>query len=207
MDRKTPVHIEEITPNDLKQIVELHMTTMPSLLTDLGRQFVYRFYHLALSDPNTIALGARDDSGLLIGWAFGHTSPQLLNSRLSTPWTWFLPQISKVAVFRPWVFFQLIRSVLHSQNAPDLPRGGVELVYIGVASAARGSGVGSSLLNAFTDTTRRRGLSEIFLSVEVQNNAAITAYSANGFTIVSTYHEGSYQRHRMLKQIPTSPNS
>ena len=53
---------------------------------------------------------------------------------------------------------------------------------------AQGQGLGASLLAAFTELARQRGISRAFLQVEADNAPALALYRRFGFTTVWTYH-------------------
>ena len=53
---------------------------------------------------------------------------------------------------------------------------------------AQGQGLGSSLLAAFTNLARQRGITRAFLQVEADNAPALALYRRFGFTTVWTYH-------------------
>jgi len=56
-----------------------------------------------------------------------------------------------------------------------------EILTVGVVPAARRHGVGSMLVAALLADAARRGATEIFLEVRVDNDAARSLYLANGF--------------------------
>jgi len=61
------------------------------------------------------------------------------------------------------------------------------LGQLGVAPGARGRGVGSLLLAAFTDRARAAGFDRVGLAVDVQNTSdALTLYQRAGFTTTAT---------------------
>jgi ribosomal protein S18 acetylase RimI-like enzyme len=144
-----------------------------------------------------IGLCAVSRSGAILGWAMGSPYPDRINARLRSPLAWFLLQILRVTLTRPFVLWQLLSSVFSASSQPALKRGAIELTYIGVATDQRGKGLGKTLLSAFIDASRAHGYRSIVLSVEKENVLAISLYENTGFKIVNTFSEGRYQRHRM----------
>lgn len=199
-ERKT-IQFSIANDRDLDAVIDLHMNSMSALLTDLGRSFVRRYYEVALADPASILMCARDLSGEIVGWAMASPDPRGLSNQMSFPRAWFVAQIAKLVMCRPGVFMQLVRSVVISQRDMQLPERSIELVYIGVSALARGKGVGGGLLAAILRVSSERGFSKLLLSVEVENQSAVALYRACGFDIESTYVEGRYHRHRMSKQL------
>jgi ribosomal protein S18 acetylase RimI-like enzyme len=209
----------EITPlfhlpaSLLPALADLHLATMPTLLTDLGKPFVLRYYQLAQTDPSILAFCALSqlldpespipDNQLpitnyeLLAYCLGSPSPSTLTARLRTPLPWFATQILRLAFTRPAVLLQLAQSILSASEANTLQPGQIELTYIGVAPQARGQGLGKTILTAFVDAARIAGYKSVALSVETDNPAAIGLYTKFGFTITQTFTEGRYHRHRM----------
>jgi ribosomal protein S18 acetylase RimI-like enzyme len=107
----------------------------------------------------------------------------------------------RLAFTQPAVLWQLAQSVFSSPDENTLAPGQLELTYIGVAPAARGQGLGKTLLTAFVEAARSAGYKSIVLSVETDNPAAIALYTKFGFTITKSFSEGMYHRHRMEYEI------
>lgn len=204
--------LSHLPPASLPALADLHAATMPTLLTDLGRAVVLRYYQIAQTDPFVIALCVLEAPQPVtetpistpqspIAYCVGSPNPSALNARLRAPLPWFAGQLLKLAFIRPGVLVQLAQSVLTASPANDLRPGQIELTYIGVAPQARGQGLGKTILSAFVDAARAAGYTSIALSVETDNPAAIALYTKFGFTISQTFREGRYHRHRMEYQI------
>ena len=191
----------------LPALADLHCATMPTLLTDLGKPFVLRYYHLAQADPSVVALCALKSISTspelqitnyeLLAYCLGSPNPSALNAQLRSPLPWFAGRMLKIAFTRPGVLFQLAQSILSASAANTLQPGQIELTYIGVAPQARGQGIGKTLLAAFVESARSAGYASVALSVETDNPAALALYTKFGFTITQTFTEGRYHRHRM----------
>ena len=157
---------------------------------------VLHYYQVARSDPSVVGMCSINSSSEILGWAIGSPHPDKINSRLRTPFRWFVLQMLRVIITRPLVLRQLISSVLSSSDE-EMKSGAIELTYIGVASNHRGQGLGNELLSAFIEACRANGYSDVVLSVEKENESAIALYAKAGFKTIRTYAEGHYQRHRM----------
>ncbi len=189
----------------LPALADLHCATMPTLLTDLGQPFVLRYYQLAQTDPSVIAfclLSSAPESRITnyqlpIAYCLGSPNPSVLTARLRSPLPWFAGQMLRLALTRPRILLQLAQSVFSASAANSLQPGQIELTYIGVASQARGQGLGKSILTAFVDAARAAGYASVALSVETDNPSAIALYTKFGFTITQTFTEGRYHRYRM----------
>jgi ribosomal protein S18 acetylase RimI-like enzyme len=186
---------------------------MPTLLADLGQPFVLRYYELAQKDSSVIALCVVCDPiphsqfpSSILGYALGSPDPSSLNAQLRQPLTWFASHMLRLAFTRPTVLWQLAQSVFSASAENTLVSGQLELTYIGVAPEARGQGLGKTLLGAFVDAARNAGYKSVVLSVETDNPAAIALYTKFGFTIIKTFTEGRYHRHRMEYEISKQVN-
>jgi ribosomal protein S18 acetylase RimI-like enzyme len=193
----TLIRLSQLDDEGIKHLAALHHSVMHTLLSDLGLPVVLRYYQVAHDDSSVIGFCAVSPSGEMLGWVLGSPHPDRINSRLRTPFVWFLSQMIRLAFTRPLVVWQLVSSVLSSSSNPEMESGAMELTYIGVASHQRGKGLGKELLNAFIKASRSRNYHSVVLSVEMENAPAIAVYEKAGFKILQTFSEGRYKRHRM----------
>ena len=191
------VEFSQLDTDGMNRLAALHHSVMHTLLSDLGLPMVLRYYQVAQSDPSVIGLCAVSTSGEMLAWALGSSHPDLINSRLRTPFTWFLFQLLRLTLTRPLVLWQLISSVLSSSKRSPTESGAIELTYIGVASNQRKKGLGRKLLDAFIEASRSSGYHSVVLSVEMENAPAIALYEKAGFKIIQSFSEGRYKRHRL----------
>jgi ribosomal protein S18 acetylase RimI-like enzyme len=195
LDEYRFARIAELDDDGLRQLANLHHSVMHTLLSDLGSQFVLKYYQVARSDLSVAGMCALDASSNIVGWAIGSPSPAAINAKLRSPLPWFLNQMMRVAVARPRVLMQLISSIFSS--SAQMEAGAMELTYIGVASSQQGKGLGRALLNKFIEECRLKGYHSVVLSVQDENTAAVALYEKSGFHITRSFAEGRYQRHRM----------
>jgi len=191
------IELANLSTDEIKRLAVLHHSVMHTLLSDLGLPMVQRYYQSAQTDPDVIGLSAISERGDMLGWAMGSPHPDKINAALRSPFAWFLIQMSRVALTRPLVAWQLMSTVLSSSSQAALKTGEIELTYIGVSSTQRGKGVGKKLLHAFIEASRSHGYHSVILSVETDNAPAISLYQKEGFKVTRTFSEGHYQRHRM----------
>lgn len=187
----------------LPALADLHMQVMPTLLADLGREVVLRYFEMAAGDPGVIGFVVTDtqQSPIILGYVIGSPDPSALNGKLRQPLGWFLGRVAQAAFRRPAIFFQLAQSALASPAANQMQAGELELTYLGVHPAARGRGLGGQLIQAFAEAARRGGYTSLVLSVETDNPSALALYQKHGFTIRETFQEGAYHRHRMTCRL------
>lgn len=195
MDAFRFVHISALDEHELKRLAALHQSVMHTLLSGLGLPIVTKYYQVARSDLSVIGICAVNSLNEIVGWAVGSPDPVAINEKLRRPGIWFLLQMLRVAVTRPLVFSQLVTSVF-SFSAP-MEYNAIELTYIGVDASAQGKGLGRALLDRFVEESRTRGYHSVVLSVEVENQPAISLYEKSGFKVSRSFSEGRYKRHRM----------
>jgi ribosomal protein S18 acetylase RimI-like enzyme len=191
------VELAKLSDDEIKRLAVLHHSVMHTLLSNLGLPIIQRYYQIAQMDSKVIGLCALSGTDDLLGWAMGSPHPDKINAALRSPLAWFLLQMSRVALIRPPVLWQLISTVLSGSSQAALRTGEIELTYIGVSSVERGKRVGRKLLHAFIEASRSHGYQSVVLSVETDNSPAISLYEKEGFKVIRTFSEGHYQRHRM----------
>lgn len=186
-----------LNDDELMKLAALHRSVMETLLSDLGPAMVQKYYQAARVDPSVIGFCMVSASGEMLGWAMGSPHPEEINAKLRSPLGWFVAQMLRLAVTRPGVLWQLASTVLSSSDSDAMPKETIELTYIGVARDQRGKGIGAELLQAFIEACRAAKYHSVELSVEVENEPAVALYKKAGFTIIRTFSEGYFQRHRM----------
>jgi ribosomal protein S18 acetylase RimI-like enzyme len=186
----------ELKVDDLDDVARLHLSVLPSLLTDLGLPIIRQYYQIAKMDASVIGFWAVSSADELVGWVVGSPRPGTLNARLRQDIPWFAGQMFRLARTRPFVLWQLIRSVISASDQME-GAGAIELTYIGVARAARRIGAGRALLDAFVKAARQSGYRSIELSVEAENVEATELYTKAGFGVARAIREGRFRRLRM----------
>src|SRR5688500_18955260 len=131
------VALSQLKDDQLKQLAQLHHSVMHTLLADLGLPMVLRYYQIARSDNSVVGIYALNPSKKILGWAMGSPHPDRINSALRSPLFWFAFQMLRVLFTQPFVFWQLISSVLSPSTAMEMKNDAIELTYIGVAPDQR----------------------------------------------------------------------
>ena len=190
--------LSELDAAGLERLSALHTSVMQTLLSDLGLAMVRKYYEAAQADPWVLGLCSVTSSREIDGWVMGSPAPSALNAKLRQPLTWFAGQMIQLSLRRPGTMLELLRSLLSASDANQLSPRQIELTYIGVAPEAQGRGLGKALLKAFSQAAFQAGYVSIALSVETDNPAAIHLYGQHGYKITRTFHEGRFERHRMV---------
>lgn len=192
--------LDQLNDQQIDQICQIHQTAIPTLLAKLGKPFLYAYYQNAKKDPDVIAISAVDNNGRVLGWALGSYHPAKLIADLRGNKIWFAKNLTQALLKKPTLFFELLLSLREVPENQTSERQ-MELTYIATSPETRSKGIGSTLLARFLDRVQVFGASSIVLSVETDNPNAIQFYKKSGFSIISSFTEGIYHRHRMFLLI------
>ncbi len=189
--------LKKIDPGLLPRIAEIQLGDA-GLLSKLGYPFVLRYFEIAIKDNRAFGFYAQDnETGEIMGLSLASPEPSSLTSQLTQDRKWFITQILKVLFSRPLIFLQMIISSLTIRSQMENEANAIECVYFTVDPKFRGHHLGRTLQKALMDEGRKLGYKKIFASIETWNKASLAATLSNGFTIVKTYREGIYHRHRL----------
>ena len=180
--------IEKIEKPDKKlidQVVSIHIETFSGFfLTFMGRGFLRQLYTSYCNHPGSGLLVAYGEDGAPVGFlaysgALGQLYKYMIKTRL-IPFGWY----AAGAFFRkPTVFMRLVRAFLkpgESERSEEY----VELASIGVKPEAKGTGVGSGLIDALKARIDFEKYAYINLETDaVDNEGANRFYEKNGFTL------------------------
>ena len=192
--------LSELSSAGLEQLVHLHCSVLPTLLTDLGVPLVREYYRIVAADPSVVGFFAQADRPGVVGWAVGSPDPAAINAKLHSRPVWFALQMLRIALRKPRVLPQLVRSTLSASSQTETDSA-IELTYIGVALPFRGQGSGTVLLRKFLDASRAAGYLTAELSVEAGNADAVDLYTRSGFLATRSFREGRFERLRMERVL------
>ena len=188
-----PVHVDAVT--------RLHSKALRGLLSELGVPATRAYYTGCMRSPEAIGLVAVED-GAVRGFVLGAVDPQRLKREvlLRNP-VGTAGALAIAAITRPSSMVWLMRST----RGPDegtYDHRAAELIYLAVDVERRTSGLGKSLVDAFTRAMREAGVSSFQLSVDEDNHQAIRFYEAQRFEMIGRYREFGVL-HRRYKLVWT----
>ena len=193
--------LKTIDPNLLPKIAEIQLGDA-GLLSKLGYPFVLRYFEIAIKDNRAFGFYAQDNkTGEIMGLSLASPEPSSLTSQLTHDRKWFIAQILKISFSRPLIFLQMIISSITIKSQMENETDAVECVYFTVDPKFRGHHLGRTLQKALMDEGRKLGYKKILASIETWNKASLASTLSNGFTIVKTYREGIYHRHRLESRL------
>jgi ribosomal protein S18 acetylase RimI-like enzyme len=183
----------------VKDVARLHRQNLTGLLTNLGLSAIRAFYAGCVKTSSAIGFVYLED-GELLGFVLGSPRPDKLKMEaLRQNPVDTLVGMSVGIVRRPSSLVWLMKSF----GGPDegsFSASVPELTYLAVAGESRGAGIGSQLVDAFTDAMRHSGAVAYELSVDENNQQAISFYERLGFVLSSRYREfGVWHRRYRLE--------
>ena len=180
--------LKPLTKDHVNAVVRLHSTSLTGLLHDLGPGAISTFYLAAIKCDCAIAYVVQE-GGILKGFVFGCTRPrQLKQDILKNSFYKTLTSTVLGVLLRPSTLVSLWRSF---RGAGD--RGYdtqiAELTYLAVNEEHRTAGLGKLLVDGFGQALIECGVSAYELSVDGDNENAISFYDRLGFVPVGKYRE------------------
>ena len=195
------VNLQPLTLEDLRAVAVVHTAAFPeSVLTQLGKQMVARYYEWQLTGPHQVsAVGAWDQSqmlGFYVGGTFRGALEGFLRSNRSA--------LTLAVLRRPWLVVtnplfrerfllasriltkKLRRKRAHAKPKAAAPReSAFGILAIAVDPAFQGQGVGQALMAEAEQIARTREFPKMTLTVDVHNQQAIRFYERIGWEQVS----------------------
>lgn len=183
-----PVAVTPITAHHVPYLARIHLDAFPgSESTLLGRRYARAFVAWFAGRGDAIALVAVVGAAP-VGYVFG-AEPE----RLRQLYRSLLPVVLRCGLLRPWVVAHAEVRAMAVRRAHMLVGGSAAaadhtgprmvLKTIAVADEWRRGGIGTRLLEAFTDEARRRGMRTLTLSVLRGNPSARALYERHGWRV------------------------
>lgn len=182
------IQIRPMLVTDAKASAAVHMCTFQGFfLTFLGRRFLVTLYDGIVRDATGIAFVA-ESRERVIGFVAGSTHISGLYRRLLTKSLWSFGWSSFNAFLRkPVILPRLLRAFGRPAYKDPVPNSAT-LMSLGVLPEAQGCGVGRRLVLSFMDTARQRGLQNVILDTDrEQNDSTNRFYQKLGFSVLDTY--------------------
>ncbi len=179
--------IRPATACDLARIVDIHVESFPTFfLTSLGPRFLHCLYEEILADPAGIELVYKQEA-VVAGFVAGTTEPRGFYRRLLTG-RWHRFGLASVGPLlkNPLIAPRLLNAFRKSKEEPGGRRCGL-LMSIAVDPLTQAHGIGSALVMAFLEESRKRGLEAVHLTTDShKNDRANRFYEKLGFTVSNT---------------------
>lgn len=181
--------IRAATNRDLLGVVETHLAAFPGFyLTDMGRQFLTKYYALVLDTPKGILWVAEEDARI-IGFVSGFYEPARFYSDLKRRKFGFLGAALPALARKPWRVVRLVANFRRTRLMSREDRPGIaELSSIGVHPETRRRSVGRELVAAFNGAARKIGATAVSLTTDTfQNDQVNEFYKKFGFRLIKRF--------------------
>ena len=180
--------IRRMMESDIEAVVDIHLRTFPGFfLSFLGHDFVVLFYRSIRAAPQGVVLVAAGVEGIQ-GFAAGVTSQESFYERLVKKHWWrFALSALGAAIRRPSVIPRLFRA-LRRPSETGQAAAAAALLSIGVSPEAEGKGIGSLIIESFCRELVTRGVTEVCLTTDRDDNArANRFYERHGFHVSNSF--------------------
>jgi ribosomal protein S18 acetylase RimI-like enzyme len=185
----------------VSDVARLHRASLTGLLADLGLPAISAFYAACTESRLSTAFVAVEGTvvrGFVLGSAESHRlrAATMRSKPIATLWG-----IATGVAKKPSALISLLRSFGGPEEG-SYDRDSPELLYLAVANESRGSGVGAQLVTAFSEAMAAAGATAYELSVDEDNQSAITFYERLGFSLCGQYKEFGVWHRRYRRETP-----
>lgn len=182
------VGARKMEKTDVPKVVDIHLRGFPGFfLTFLGPRFLRQFYLAILAHPSGIAF-VFEEGGRIGGFVAGSANASGLYSELlARRWWAFGATALPAALRRPTIVPRLLRA-FSRPHAEVRSAGAGKLMSICVDPEVQNGGMGKSLVEAFLEEAKRRGLRSVTLETDLEGNDAVnTFYRRQGFVLLREF--------------------
>lgn len=178
---------------DIQSIVAIHREMFPGfLMTLMGPAFLTGYYQAILDCPVGLLFVVQDESGKVIGFVSGFTSPrEFYGFFRKRKFLLALSSLSYVAL-RPVLWPRILENFSTVNRVADSGTSSLdhaaELSSIAVMSTVEGKGCGKMLVERFITTCSQVGVSSVILTTDAENNDRVNRfYQKIGFSKFATF--------------------
>ncbi len=171
--------VRKMEISDISAAVDIHLKGfLGFFLTYLGRSFLCELYTATVVDQDGIGFVVEDENGIS-GFVTGTAQPSGFYRRLLHQRWWRFAWAAVMPVLnRPSIIPRLLRGFSMSEQATKQKKRGT-LMSIAVLPDRQGKGIGQALMQAFLGEAVRRGLRQIDLTTDRDNNEAANRFYQN----------------------------
>lgn len=153
--------IKEVTSEDIPQVAKIHKQELPGFLSELGEDFLKKFYEVSLDIPEMFTLVDIENEQVL-GFITGTTKVKGLYKRvLLKDITSFIFLFSNNLFTHPQNIVKMAKTLSYPGFADDVP----ELLTIAVEKDCRNRGIGKKLFLQTAKEFQKRGYQKFRVSV------------------------------------------
>jgi ribosomal protein S18 acetylase RimI-like enzyme len=183
-----PLIVRKMAFTDISTVVDIHLKGfLGFFLTYLGKPFLCELYTAIVMDPDGIGFVVENENGIS-GFVTGTVQSASFYRRLLRQRWWRFALAAVLPVLnRPLIIPRLLRGFsMPGHRTNQIGRG--TLMSIAVLPDRQGEGIGQVLVRAFLEEAVYRGLRQVDLTTDRDNNeAANRFYQDLGFVCERTY--------------------
>ena len=182
-------YIREMWESDIADVVNVHLSSFQNFfLSFLGPRFLTLLYHEILREPGNVNLVAMSSDNEVIGFVAGEKDQVRFYQRLVKEKSFAFALASSSAVIRrPSIIPRLFRALRYAGKAKEASYP-ASLMSIAVLPAAKGKGAGKSLVKYFLNEMEQKGVKEVCLTTDRDNNENTNIfYRKLGFLVTHEY--------------------
>jgi ribosomal protein S18 acetylase RimI-like enzyme len=181
------MEIRMLQKGDAHLAAILHVEGQPgTFLTMLGPRFLDAFYAELGASKGAYGFVAVE-SAKIVGVVVGTTDTHALFREIILKHGLHLALPTLFSLLRhPNLLFSLLQSLFYPSKLDAKP-GEAELLFIGVDMRERRHHIGTQLINALIEESRRRGATALKITVDVSNPRANAFYQKNGLQVIGSF--------------------
>ena len=183
----TSKSIRVMTENDLDAVVRIHQIAFKGFfLEQMGASLIKAYYNISLSYEGSVSYVYVGRNNCIDGFVMGFVQPgKLYNKIIKSSYKLVLPIFSGF-IQNPRLLLKIfenikrVSNISHNSSKFELNKQTAELSSIAVVTSA--SGIGSLLIAAFIKDMWSRGLTDITLTTDYEDNEPVNNfYIKHGF--------------------------
>lgn len=145
--------IRELQAEDIKQVVQIHLSQLPGFLSLLGKEFLTRYYQASLDTPEMFTLVEKQDEQIH-GFTTGAVKLKGLTIRiLFKDVLGFVRIFMNILFTHPILLLGSVKTLTYPGFSQDVP----ELLTIAVQKNFQNRGIGKKLFQAVKNKFQKRG--------------------------------------------------
>lgn len=195
------MYLKEVELSDIQSVVDVHNIAFKDFfLTELGSDFLLKYYSSILSNKEGIIIGLFDE-GELVAFCAATTRSKGFNKRILINNVLIFTIIGIKLIFsKPYALIRLFRN-LSKRTVSQQDQGEyAELLSVAVHNNKQNLGIGKKLLIELENQLVKRGIKQLSLTTDYYNNEkAIGFYHTLGYEVM--YDFVAYPNRKMYRLI------
>jgi len=175
--------------SDIKEVVKIHKAAFKEFfMTQLGAEFLKRYYCFVLIYPMSLFLVA-EDHGKIVGFVAGFLEPGHFYAFLKRNKISIAKAVIPSLIRNPKLLMKFCANIWRvNKNSSYETKNICELASVAVDPNYSGRGLGKKLVKAFLNEAEKLGAEYVYLTTDARNNDYVNNfYKSLGFTLYRTF--------------------